>query len=496
MTSAAAPEAYEQKLKRIFADIVVYKDARRNRFISALGIPSFLRDWLVRRFAGEDGRVDTEALQGYVNRYIPRREQWEALKSAMVNEGARIKLLAKIRVEIDIKTGVGLFTLPDFSFPGRKYEAQIEERLLLEKKQPLLENVEAWGVLQLEWRLVPVPGPKPQGAIVLTDFQPFKPYTVEVDFYQRARAEFSLEEWLDTLLLAIDYNPRGFLSQQQKLAMLSRLLPFVEPRLNLIELAPKGTGKSYLYSQISKYGWLISGGNVSRARLFYDAAKRQPGLITRHDYVALDEIQTITFPDEEEIRGALKGYLESGEFRVGDYRGIGSAGFVLLGNIPQRLMNEEKNMFQELPRIFHESALLDRFHGFLRGWDIPRLKENLKAQGWGLNAEYFSEILHELRKDIRYRALVDDWLEVPKGADTRDTEAVKRLATGFLKLLFPHAILPGEVQPSEFDRYCFQPALRMRQIIRRQLHLLDSEYPTAMPEIVCKKFAWPAGSQP
>ncbi len=486
MTNTLAQDDYLRKLKTLFADITVYKDAKRNTFINSLGIPSFLRDWLVRRFADEDGRVDTEALQGYVNQYIPRREQWEGLKSAMVKEGTKVKFLAKIRVEIDVKTGEGLFSLPDFSFPSRKYEAIIAERLLLEKKQALLDTVEAWGVVQLEWRLVPIPGPKEQGAIVMTDFQPFKPYKVDLDFYQRARAEFALEEWLDTLLMAIDYNPRGFLNQQQKLTMLSRLLPFVEPRLNIIELAPKGTGKSYLFSKISKYGWLISGGNVTRPRLFFDAGKRQPGLITRHDYVALDEIQTITFPDEEEIRGALKGYLESGEFRVGDYKGTGTAGFVLLGNIQQKLMNEEKNMFRELPRIFHESALLDRFHGFIRGWDIPRMKENMKAQGWGLNAEYFSEIVHALRQDIRYRALVDEWLEVPRGADTRDTEAVKRLATGFLKLLFPHAIFPGSLQLSEFDQYCFQPAMRMRQIIRKQLNILDSEYTSALPAIVCK----------
>ncbi len=481
---------YLDKVKSIFADIAVYKDPKRNTFINSLGIPSFLRDWLVRRFADEDGKVDNDALQRYVNQYIPRREQWEGLKSAMVKEGVKVKFLAKVRVEIDIKTGEGLFYLPDFSFPSRKYEALISEPLLVEKKQALLDTVESWGVIQLEWRLVIIPGyKKEQGAILLTDFQPFKPYKVDLEFYQGARAEFSLEEWLDTLLMAIDYNPRGFLNKQQKLTMISRLLPFVEPRLNIIELAPKGTGKSYLFSKISKYGWLISGGNVTRARLFFDASRRQPGLVTRHDYVALDEIQTISFPDEEEIRGALKGYLESGEFRVGDYKGTGTAGFVLLGNIQQKLMNEEKNMFRDLPSIFHESALLDRFHGFIRGWDIPRMKENMKAEGWGLNAEYFSEIVHSLRQDIRYRALVDELVEVPKGADTRDTEAIKRLVTGFLKLLFPNAVFAGALQTPDFERYCLQPALRMRQTIRKQLNILDIEYPISMPEIACKNLA-------
>jgi ATP-dependent Lon protease len=483
MANSSVHTEYVEKLKSIFTGMVVYKDAARNKFISSMGIPSFLRDWLVMRFSDETGRIDTASLQTYIEQFIPRREQWERLKTSMVKEGARIKFLAKIRVEMDVKTGEGLFTLPDFGFPSRKYEAIILDKVLLEKKQVLFEDVESWGVLQLEWRLGAIPGFKNHGAIVLTDFQPFKPYKVDLSFFQEARAHFSLDEWLDTLLMAVDYSPQGFLNNKQKLTLISRLLPFVEPRLNIIELAPKGTGKSYLFSQISKYGWLISGGNVTRARLFYDVAKRLPGLITRHDYLALDEIQSITFPDEDEIRGALKGYLESGEFRVGDYKGIGEAGFVLLGNIKQRMMSEEKNMFQELPRIFHESALLDRFHGFILGWKLPRMKENMKAQGWGLNAEYFSEIMHELRKDIRYRAIVDELLDIPKGADTRDTEAIKRLSTGYIKLLFPHATSPNALTNQDFQQYCFNPAFHMRQIIRKQLNILDAEYSINMPDI-------------
>jgi ATP-dependent Lon protease len=306
---------------------------------------------------------------------------------------------------------------------------------------------------------------------------------VDLDFYQEARREFTLEEWVDVLLMAVDYNPLGFLSLRQKMALVSRLLPFVEKRVNIVELAPKGTGKSYLFSQISKYGWLVSGGSVSRARLFYDLARRTVGLVTHYDYVALDEIQSISFPDEEEVRGALKGYLESGEYRVGDYRGVGEAGIVLLGNIGHESMSENRNMFKELPSAFRESALVDRFHGFVRGWDIPRMKESMKAEGWGLNVEYFSEIMHALRADIRYRGTVDELLSVPKGADTRDTEAIKRIATGFLKLLFPNAVSPGEIPADEFKAFCLDAAKSMRGAIRKQLHAMDPEYGDTLPDI-------------
>jgi ATP-dependent Lon protease len=473
------------KIKNIFSNMLVYKDARKNRFFSSLGIPSYLRDWLLMRFTDEEGKVDIEEVNEYVKQYIPRREQWELLKNEMSKGGNRIRFLAKVRVEMDVKTGEGLFSLPDLGFPGRKYEAVIDDKLLRDEKDALLSSSETWGVVELEWRLERILGRPEEGRVYMIGFKPFRPYRVDLEFFQEARNQFDFEEWIDLLLMAIDYNPVGFLSLQEKLTMLSRLLPFVEKKVNIIELAPKGTGKSYLFSQISKYSWLVSGGSISRARLFYDLSRRSVGLVTRYDYVALDEIQSISFPDEEEVRGALKGYLESGEYRVGDYRGVGEAGFVLLGNISEMNMNENTNMFRELPSVFHESALIDRFHGFIKGWNIPRMRENMKADGWGLNVEYYSEIMHALRNDLRYRGVVDELLDVPKGADSRDTEAIKRLTTGFLKLLFPNIIVKSDISSKEFGEYCLKPAKQMRATIRKQLHLMDFEYLDTLPEINC-----------
>ncbi|OAG27653.1 BREX system Lon protease-like protein BrxL [Thermodesulfatator autotrophicus] len=475
----------EEKLKDIFADTVVFKDPRRNKDIANQGIPSFLRDWLIKKFSDDKGEVNWETLQSFIQKHLPPKTAWESLKQAMAQEYQRVKILAKVRLELDVPTGEMLFSLPDFGFPSRKYEAIVDPFLAKEKRDLLLENPEVWGVIELEWRLYAPQGKKEQGTIFMTDFKPFRPYRVELRYFQEASAKFSFEEWIDVLLGAIDYNPQGFASLPQKFLFLARLIPFVEKRANLIELAPKGTGKSYLFSQISKYGWLISGGSITRARLFYDIQKRQPGLIARYDYIALDEIQSISFPDKEEIRGALKGYLESGEFRVGTYHGTAQAGFILLGNIRQELMDVYQNMFQELPQVFHESALLDRFHGFIKGWELPRMKENLKAFGWALNTEYFSEIMHLLRSDVRYLALVDELLDYSPTADTRDITAIKKITTGFLKLLMPYAPLkPESINRDLFRKYCLEPAIKMRGIIRRQLNIIDGkEYKPDLPEI-------------
>ena len=280
---------------------------------------------------------------------------------------------------------------------------------------------------------------------------------------------------LDLVQRAIDYNADGYDNDKSKLAMIARLLPFVEKRINLIELAPKGTGKSYLFGRISKYGNLTAG-VMSRAKLFYDLSKRTYGLIYNNDYVAFDEIQKLAFADPDEMSQTLKGYMEQGIVSFGGHTGTPEAGIILLGNIPQDNMNEFVPMFGSLPELFKESALLDRFHGFIKGWDIPRMTESMKICGWALNTAYFCEILHALRDDVSYRAVVDELLEYDANSDTRDVEAVKRIATGFMKLLFPNVRVAKDISPKDFKEYCVRPAATMRSIIKYQMGLLDKEY--------------------
>ena len=269
--------------------------------------------------------------------------------------------------------------------------------------------------------------------------------------------------------------------------MLKRLLPFVEKRTNLIELAPKGTGKSYVFSQISKYGWLNSGGVMSRAKLFYDMARKQVGLIGNYDFVVLDEISTIRFTDLEEMQGCLKGYLESGTYAVGVKKGSSDAGMVFMGNIKQDNMNVNVNMFKELPDLFNDPALLDRIHGFIQGWKIPRMDEKMKMHGWALNSEYFSEILHELREDSTYYNLVTK-MATFDGGDTRDINAVLKITTALVKILFPHWIKEEDVNKEEFEKYCLNPAIEMRKIIKTQLGIMDVEYRNkAFPEFKVKE---------
>lgn len=461
------------RLRNCFGEMVVYKDLKKSNFFSALSLPSFMRDWLLKRFEDDEGRFNAEELAEFIRTYLPRKEDWTSIKNRLVVENERVKFLAKILVDIDIRTSEVSFTLPDFGLMNR--ETLIEQGVWDVCKETLVKGRETWGMVELGYR-PPDEGMKLIGKVKLVGFKPFCPYTIDVDYYKDARKEFTVSEWVDILLGAVDYNAEGYKDETEKLTMLTRLLPFVEKRLNLIELAPKGTGKSYLFGRVSRFGWLSSGGVMSRAKMFYDQAKRVEGLVAGNDFITLDEVQTISFTDVDEMRAALKGYMESGIFTVGNYEGVAEAGVILCGNISKGSMDEYTNMFEELPAVFHESALIERFHGFIKGWHIPRMNDDLKISGWALNSEYFCSILHELRSDTSYRAVVDALIEVPEAADTRDTEAVKRIATAYLKLLFPHVRVPGDIEANDFNRYCLRPARNMRGVIRTQLGILDVEY--------------------
>lgn len=484
----------EDKIRDVFADMVVLKDPQRSEYFSNLSIPSYMRDWLVMKFSDEDGVIDYDSVRRYIKRYIPSREDFEQYKFQMVN-GESVQFLARARVSVDVKTGKTIFELPDFGGARGGASGIVAFDVAEEWQETLLRESENWGIITLCWTMEGTPN-KPKGVITMVGYKPFCPYSVDLDFYREARKEFSIHEWIDVIISAVDYNPDGYLdeegnvSEETKLFFLRRLLPFMEKRVNLIELAPKGTGKSYVFEKISKRGWLISGGTVSRASLIYDNARKTGGLLTRFDYVGFDEVQSITFENPGQIQQALKHYMEFGEIKGFDAMLTADAGVIVLGNIDADRFDINKNMVEHISEVFGESATLDRFHGFIPGWKIPRLTTGLIAKGWAINTEYFAEVLHALRDDLSYASVVDDLLKIPSKADKRHTTAIKRICTAFLKLLFPHVQSPTDIDREDFIHYCLEPAMEMRGVIYKQLCIIDpKEYAVpskAIPQIECK----------
>lgn len=477
-----------EKLRRSFPQTAIYKDKGVASIFRTAKIDSFLRDWIIKKKAGPDGRItDTDALSKYVETVIPRQSERSALEDAARTNGETRAFLAKVNVAFNSNANYYCFELPDLGFA---YNNTIIEDYVWERvKDELLHESGGWGLIKLGY--MPPEENKKNGRFTLLDFKNFCPYTVSLDAYRKARENYEdTEEWMDVLLGAIDYCADGFARPGQvdgdvwlaKHTMLTRLLPFIQPRVNLIELAPQQTGKSYIFGQIGKYGWLAGGGSLSRAKLFLDMrpGAKTKGLVTFNDFVAIDEIKSISFTNDKEMAGIFKGYMENGYVNVGGNRVDGEAGIIFLGNIDVDDMDARKDMFRELPDIFHDSALLQRIHGFVPGKNIPALSPNMYMDGWALNSEYFTEIMHRLRnpaETMRYRALVEELVTV-NGSEVsgREQDAVLKLCTAYMKLFFPHAdknLIRDTKFKRDFNRYCLQPAREMQYTVLQQLKIIN-----------------------
>ena len=474
-------ESLSNKIREQFAAMTIYKDpTSTGSLFAGRNLPSFVKDFLLKRYIQPDGSVDRRKLTTFLDSVIPTDQ---SMVKDRLDCGEELTLLTRFIVYIDLVKGIRRFSIPDMGI--KQNEGQIPEYVYKAHMGELVDG-EKWGIIKLA--LLPNDDGK-KNHVEMVDYKPFKPYrSVDVEYLRNAREAFDTREWIDLLLSAMEYDADGFESQTEKVEFLSRLLIFVEPRLNVIELAPKGTGKSYVFGNLSKYGWLVSGGKVTRAKLFYDKQKQQNGIMKNHDFTAFDEIQTIVFQEPAEIQAALKSYLESGKTTIDNNEFTSECGLMLMGNIP---LNENKRpvnyrYFDSLPQNFRESALLDRFHCFIEGWHLPRSHKGMIFKGWTINVEYFSEILHALRTQSVYGIIFDQIVGYEKNADTRDFNAVKRITVGYMKLLFPHWTNAEKVNIEEFDRYCLQPAIRRRGIVKEQCHYIDPEFKTSMPEFWVK----------
>ena len=463
------------RIREQFAAMAIYKDPlATNSLFAGRNLPSFVKDFLLKRYINPDGSVDRLKLTSFLDMVIPK-ESTEV--KDRLDAGQEVMLLCRFVVYIDLVKGLRRFGIPDLGI--KTNEGVIPEYVYTKHPGELVDG-EKWGIIKLS--VLPDDDGK-KNHVEMVDYKPFKPYkSVDIDYLRNARQAFTTREWIDVILSSMEYDADGFESLTQKLEFVSRLLIFVEPRLNAVELAPKGTGKSFVFGNLSKYGWLVCGGKVTRAKLFYDKARQQNGIMK------IDEIQTIIFQEPAEIQAALKSYLESGKTTIDNNEFSSECGLMLMGNIPLDSNKRPLNYryFDSLPQSFRESALLDRFHCFIEGWHLPRINEGIIYKGWTLNVEYFSEILHSMRTQSVYGLVFDQIVGKDKDADTRDSKAVKKIAVGYMKLLFPHWTSAQAVDLDEFDTYCLQPAIRRRGIIKEQCHYIDPEFKTTMPNFWIK----------
>jgi len=436
----------------------------------ARAIPVYVGEWIVSQFMDgdsltEDGRSE---IINTVSKFMPQKADKNMILNRLM-EQEEVRILDDFRVSVNLERHTH-----DLSIPLLDVSSGMVQKDIIDSN-PMLLKTGMWGLGTL--RYVPPDGEDvKKGQIWMVEFKAFQTPGIDLDYYRESRKHFNVDEWIDLLVSSCQFNPDVH-HLSQKLLLLSRIIPLVEPRVNLAELAPKGTGKSFVFDNISRYAAVIPGGKLSAPALFFNSNTKQIGLIPRYDVVVVDEIQKIQTDASGEAMAALKMYLESGRYRraTGDL-GTSESGFVMLGNITlgiNRLpLYESDGIFKELPAALQESAFIDRIHGLIEGWFMPRVSRNTPSKSLGFKGDFFSEVLHELRVDLRYADYVSQSLHLPQSEDMRDNKAISRLAEGFLKLLFPDLKLTEE----EFIAYCVNPAVRMRQQIRDELSKIDQEF--------------------
>lgn len=461
-------ESFEQKALDNYGVLVINKSFARKAGFGSRAIPVYVREWIVAHYTRESLELTDEVrsrIAEFVRKYVPDKSERESIKNLLYEQND-VKLLDDYSVQVDLAKGDRYLSIPYLD----ESKATVPPNIIRENDMLLSSGL--WGVGTLTYAPPTDDGP---GQVIMRSLTPFQLASLDIEYFVSRRKDFSSQEWIDFIVNSMGFNHSVY-TERQKILLICRLIPLVEPRYNLIELAPKGTGKSFVYENMSRYVTVRSG-SITAPVLFYNDARKAPGLITRFDCVVIDEAQKVRGDRSGELAALLKSYLEAGRFGRGSAGSVSAeCGIVILANIDldenRRPLHEQVGLFRDFPNFLRETAFLDRFSGLLPGWDLPRVSNETPSASLGLKGDIFGEILHLLRADISYLNFVKSNMELINSDDMRDSRAIEAGASGLLKILFP------DKQPSEGDfyRYCVNPALEMRQRVRDELCKLDREY--------------------
>jgi len=307
----------------------------------------------------------------------------------------------------------------------------------------------------------------------IQDLKPIQISHVDLDEYISLRKEFTKGEWIDFLIQSIGLEPKHF-NLRAKFLQLSRLIPHCENNYNFIELGPKGTGKSHIFSELSPHGILISGGEVTQAKLFVNNANNQIGLVGYWDVVSFDEFAGSQKKSDKKLVDIMKNYMANKSFSRGRDVFGATASFAFIGNtehsVPKMLRNS--NLFIALPKAYYDTAFLDRIHIYVPGWEIEKLRSEMFTSGYGLIVDYLAEILKELRKDD-YGPKLNDYIQLDSTLTTRDRDAITKTFSGLIKIIYPHGDF-SHAEAIELINY----AIEGRKRVKDQLIRIDDTFET------------------
>lgn len=450
----------DKKAASLLQGYLVRKDLVRT-FSRQFPVPTYVVEFLLGRYCASTEQDEIEEGLEIVGRQLKSRTVKageEELFKARARENGEVKIIDLITARLDAKTDSYIATLPSL----RLTDVRISPELANEHERMLTGGFYAEITLTYDAAVAQESKGRPFGVESLREIQLSKRDVL--DILAEARKSFTTDEWKAFLLRSIGIEPDG-LSQRQCDAFMLRMVPFVERNYNLVELGPRGTGKSHLFQQVSPYAHLISGGKATVARMFVNNATGQRGLVCQYDVVCFDEVSGVSF-DQKDGVNIMKGYMESGEFSRGKESIRADGSIVLVGNFDVDVEHQQRigHLFGPMPpEMKDDTAFMDRIHAFLPGWDVPKISKELLTNHFGLVSDFLSECWSQLRNQSRVSVL-QNRVFFGGALSGRDTNAVNKTVSGLLKLLYP-----GEGEAADEDiEWAVHIAMEARRRVKEQ----------------------------
>jgi len=462
-TTDAAPtkSALDDKINENFAGAVVRKDLVKAVRGNAV-VPSYVLEYLLGQYAASDDEATIQTgidsvRQILATHYVSRNEHM-LVKSEIRRKG-RHRVIDKVTVTLNEKNDVH-----EAEFENLQVKGVIIDDVTV-KQNPKLLVGGVWCICDIEYfhsddqRVVPW---------ILGSLKPIQVAGVDIDHYYEARKASTTEEWIDLLMQSVGLNPGQF-NERGKLIALTRLIPFVERNYNVVELGPKGTGKSHTFSEFSPNGILISGGEITVAKLFVNNASGRIGLVGYWDCVAFDEFAANRRTDQNLVN-VMKNYLANKSFSRGTSIYGAEASMAFIGNtthtVPYMLKNSD--LFDELPDAYRDPAWLDRIHHYIPGWEVAPIRSEMFSTGYGFVVDYLAEILRAKRPED-FSDKYKDYFTLDSSISTRDQDGIRKTFSGLMKLVYP----TGEATEDEV-RALLEFAIEGRKRVKDSILRIDA----------------------
>lgn len=456
----------KEKILKYFEGKVVRKDLTSKIKGNAV-VPTYVLEYLLGQYCAVDDQAiieeGIEKVKDIIKNNYVHRSEAEMVKSN-IRDKKNYKIIDKVNVSLNDRANIYEAELANLGIRN----IPISDNVVMQN-QKLLSGGGVWCIINM--------GYSHEEDIkvrwIIEDLKPIQVANISFDEYLEARKNFTSEEWVDLLMHSIGLDPE-FFNKRGKLIQLSRLITHVENNYNFIELGPKGTGKSHIFSELSPHGVLVSGGDVSKARLFVNNTGNKIGLVGYWDVIALDEFEQDKGSKrvDGDLVKILQNYMANQSFNRGKETYQATASLAYVGNtkhtVPYMLKNS--HLFESIPEGYIKGAFLDRMHIYIPGWEVRILKNNVFSKDFGFIVDYMAEIFKEMRKSD-YSGILDQYIDLDGSLSQRDKMAIRKTFSGLMKIIYPHKVA-SETEILELLDF----AVEGRKRVKDQLYIIDETF--------------------